>query len=219
MDYSKIKCVIFDFDGVIADTDTSRYAIMQDLLLPYGFDFQKQFKIEQLVGKSTSAFLKQYYSQIPEDERKKLALNRQTMYVDDLNKYCKTYHGAVDTLRKLKESGKDLRLATANDKWVVDKVLIHLQISDCFSKIYYKEVTENEQGNKDYSNVKNAIEYAQNQCVVVEDSPVGVAGAKRAGYYCMAFNHFNIQEISQSADVVIQSFADLKSLILGMENR
>jgi len=46
-----------------------------------------------------------------------------------------------------------------------------------------------------------------------------VAGAKRAGYYCMAFNHFNIQEISQSADVVIQSFADLKSLILGMENR
>ncbi|MDO8602207.1 MAG: HAD family phosphatase [bacterium] len=49
------------------------------------------------------------------------------------------------------------------------------------------------------------------QCIVVENSPLGVAAAKAAGAYCIGITSTVSAEILKEADLIIPSFEDLSS--------
>ncbi len=53
---SNIGCIIFDFDGVIADTDLGRYKVLKQILLDYDTELANSFNKKDLIGLSTKSF-------------------------------------------------------------------------------------------------------------------------------------------------------------------
>ena len=215
---TKINTILFDFDGVIADTENGRYESYCEIFACHGFDLRSRCQIKDLVGFSGEGFMRKFFPEIPVETAKKMVRKRQKHYMENLNVYCKPFPGARQTIKNLKAIGYYLALTTANSTDAAHKLLKSVEIWDYFNVVCGREICENPLTKvKDYTRVPAQINKNVEECIVIEDSPVGVSGAKRAGFYCIAFNHFNDQIITENADIIVNDYNELRK-IFGLNN-
>ena len=133
--------------------------------------------------------------------------------MEHLDRFCRPFPGARQTIADLKQKGYYLALTTANAAAMVKRLLEAVGALEYFDAVCGREICEDPVTKvKDYSRVPAQINKTIDECVVVEDSPVGVAGAKRGGFRCIAFDHYKDPEIQEQADVIIHDFNGLRKL-------
>ncbi len=207
------KCIIFDFDGVIADTDAGRFESLSELLYKYAIDLKSITNIRDLTGKSTEKFLCDNFKSLSETDINKIISERKKIFLSNLDKYCIVYPGAVETLRDLHKAGFELILATSNDMQLTKKLLEYHGIIKFFQKIFTREQTENKYTKtKDYRLVLKLLKRNSNECVVIEDSLIGVMAAKNADIFCIAFDRYDDDNVRKKADVLMKDYNDLRNL-------
>jgi beta-phosphoglucomutase len=82
-----------------------------------------------------------------------------------------------------------------------------------FSVVLSREQTENgTTGLKDYGLVMNILDKKSGECIVIEDSPVGVSAAKKAGLFCIAFERYKSEVLTRNADIIIHHYDELRKL-------
>ena len=117
------------------------------------------------------------------------------------------------SIAELKEKGYYLALTTANATEVAKILLQAVNVFEYFDAVCGREICEDPVTKvKDYSLVPKQINKTIEECVVIEDSPVGVMGAKRTGFYCIAFEHFKDEIITENADAIVHNYNDLRQL-------
>lgn len=209
----QINTLLFDFDGVIADTEAGRYEAYCDIFREYGYDLRSRCDVNDLVGFTGDGFAKKYFPEIPPEIVREMVRKRQTHYMEHLDRFCKPFPGMKQTIADLKQQGYFLALTTANATEVAKQLLEATGVSEYFDAVFGREFCENPETKvKDYSRIPGLINKRTEECVVIEDSPVGVAGAKRAGFYCIAFEHFEDPVITQQADVIVHDYNRLREL-------
>ncbi len=205
-----IKCLIFDLDGVIVDTDIGRYEVLNEILVQYGIDLKSNYTPEYLTGISTEKFLKDWFAYLPIHD---IIAKRRYFFFRNLDKYCIEYPGAVETIKDLHKAGYELSLATSNDAQMTKKMLKHIGITEFFHNVLSREQTENQlTGKKDYGQVLKILDKKPGECIVIEDSPIGVVAAKNAHIFCIAFERYKSTVIHENADIIITDYEDLRRL-------
>jgi beta-phosphoglucomutase len=71
-----LKAIIFDFDGVIADTELDRFRYLQQQSKRYGYTI-KDMDFVKIIGKRTSALLSELIPDMPENQIKEIATERK----------------------------------------------------------------------------------------------------------------------------------------------
>jgi len=209
-DIRHINAILFDFDGVIGDTENGRYEAYCDIFGEYGYDLRSRCQMPDLIGFTGDGFMKKYFPEIPASEVIEMVRKRQKHYMDNLDVFCKPFPGAQQTVKDLKRMGYFLALTTANATAVAMQLLQTVGLSDYFDAVCGREICEDVASKvKDYSRVPAYINKTVEECVVVEDSPVGVTGAKRGGFYCIAFEHYEDAAFRQ-ADLIVKDFNELR---------
>jgi HAD superfamily hydrolase (TIGR01509 family) len=210
---NRINTLLFDFDGVIADTENSRYEAYCDIFREYGYDMRSRCKVNDLAGFVGDSFAKKYFPEIPPEIIKEIVSKRQAFYMAHLDRFCKPYPGMRQTIIDLKGQNYCLALTTSNLTAVAKKLLEAVDVRDYFDVVFGREFCENPETKvKDYSRIPGLMNKSTEECVVIEDSPVGVTGAKRSGFYCIAFEHFEDPLIARQADAIIHNYNDLRKL-------
>lgn len=208
----KIKSIIFDFDGVIAETDTGRFELLAESLLDYNIDLKKDLNKIDLIGYSTKTFLQSNFKQLSNSDIEKIINKRRDIYLSNIEKYCKFYPNAIESLYGLKEK-YELILATTNSSETIRTIINQFDLDGLFIKLYTREDIDNEKGIKDYTRITKDLKYNIHQYIVVEDSEVGVLSAKVANFTCVSFNHFKIKIIDDFSDFVVEDFKQLVDII------
>ena len=212
-DIERTTTILFDFDGVIGDTETGRYEAYCDIFEEYGYDLRSRCQMTDLIGFTGDGFMSKFFPEIPADLVKEMVRKRQKHYMENLNVFCRPFPGVQQTIRDLKQKGYFLALTTANATAAAQLLIQSVGVMEQFDAICGREICEDPVTKvKDYSRVPAQINKTIDECVVVEDSPVGVAGAKRAGFSCIAFDHFNDPVIEEQADAVVHDFNGLRKL-------
>ena len=211
---SIMKCIVFDFDGVIAETDTARIKLLSEVLTSNGIDSSK-IKIDEISGLSTATYLKKYYPELSENLIIKIISQRQKMFFSELEKYLKPFPDAKDVILQLAEK-YELQLATTNTYSNARRMLEFLGLFDCFTHLYGRELVEDKHGFKDYKLIVDKLGYRIDNTIVIEDSFVGIDSAKDAGFFCIKFNPKNKETICDKADVTVNSYKELKRFIDGL---
>jgi HAD superfamily hydrolase (TIGR01509 family) len=211
----KVAAGIFDFDETIIDLEPQHTAAYEALCRAMGSDYARM----------PESFRTGSGRRIIDDIREMRAFFGWTKSEDELlairlrdfDEACRTsplelMPGAAKTIRDLQDLGIPLAIASSAVGSSIDILLRRFDLRDCFALIV--DGSEVEHGKPDpeaYLLTAKKLGAEPNECVVFEDSRVGVLAAKNAGAYCVAVRNQRAKEYQDlsSADLVLDSFEQL----------
>lgn len=208
---NEISCLIFDFDGVIANTDLARYKLLKELLKEYDLELSKSFTQKDIIGLSTKGFLKKHSTILNQLEIDKIICKRHNLFFSNLSKYCIPFKNMKESIVYF-NSNFSLAIATTNDTDNVKTQLEHLGVKKYFKWILGRDITENKDIEKTYELIPSVIKKETSECIVIEDSNFGVNAAVKEGYYCIRFDSNNFFPKGLENDRV-RSYKELKAKI------
>ena len=203
---------MFDFDGVIADTEGPEYRAWQETWAEYGHELTLEEWV-QCIGTNDP------HGWHPLDELSKrmgpdfdaLEANRrrQARHHPAIHALAEPLPGIVDLLDQAEAVGLHTAIASSSgDDWV-PVLLEQLGLTDRFAHLSIFDGTCPAKPAPDlYLRACAALGVEPAEAVAIEDSPNGIAAAKAAGLWCVAVPH----EITATLDL---SAADLVVPTLG----
>ncbi len=182
-----IKAVIFDFDGLIIDTETPWFKTFSEIYQEHGAFLPLETWV-QCVGASEKQFdpydyLEQCINRpVDRDSLRELSKEKYAFFIKGKS----VNPGVVNCLENAKSLGLNIGLASSSDRKWVEGYLKNLNLFDYFDYLCTKEQVTNVKPDPElYLNVLNNFEIAGNEAVAFEDSPNGARAAKLAGIYCV----------------------------------
>ncbi|WP_195892087.1 HAD family hydrolase [Bacillus niameyensis] len=180
-----IKAVIFDFDGLILDTETLWYECYKEVLAQYQVELPLEV-FAQIIGTHDSLFHEYMKEQL-----------KDTASIDVINKTAAALHkekvaeitireGVKEFLDEAKELGLRIGLATSSStRWVIP-FLKKFEIIDYFESIKTRDDVENIKPDPElYLKTLDEFQIQPEEAIVFEDSLNGATAAKRAGIPCV----------------------------------
>ncbi len=210
----KIKAVIFDLDGVIADSEHLSRDADAMVFEKYGIKLTDKERTDAF-GRRTPEIYSDALSarNRHEDVRKMIELKNEMLF-NLIRNELKPIQGSIELVSGLKKSGFRLAIASsANDK-KVQMELRELGIEGLFEKVVTgSDVSKGKPDPEIFLKAAKELGVKPENCAVVEDSSPGVQAAKDAGMFTIGFKSPNSpgQDLSV-ADIVIN---DLR-LVIGI---
>ncbi len=183
-----LQGILFDFDGLILDTETTIFQAWEEKFKEYG----KELLLEEwaeILGKSTDHLgpLYGFLNNFPEEDKKNEILQEVKQKESELVLLKNPLPGAEELIIKAKEEGLILGIVSSSDQDWVHSHLQRLGLFEYFDHTSCADEVEIAKPNPELYNIgleKTAL--ARDRVLVLEDSPNGVLAAKRAGLYCIA---------------------------------
>jgi beta-phosphoglucomutase len=208
-----IKCVIFDMDGVVVNTEPIAYKANGELFKSLNITVPDEV-YATFIGssdKNNMQKIKDLYNL--EHTREQLLEEKYKYYYEVFDKAddLELMPGVKDLIIDLHNRGIKLILASSAARRKIDKVFTRFGLYP-----YFDEVISGE--NFEYSKPHPAIfleavaksGFNKNECIIIEDSANGIQAAKAAGVYCIAYvSGHGLPQDTSDADKVITDFENL----------
>ena len=208
-----IKALIFDFDGLILDTETALLRSWEEIYAKYGITISR-VDWASLLG--TSRDLSAAYEMIEKHigepiDRESLRTRRMQRELE-LIKSEEVMPGVVDMIAEARERGLRLGVASSSDrKWVIGH-LMKLGLHAQFESIRCAEDVSHTKPSPDlYLAVLRDMGLQPHQAIAFDDSFHGVEAAIAAGIFCVAVpndvtRHWPMPE----ADLTVNALLDME---------
>ena len=200
-----ITAVIFDLDGLLADTESLHRQSYQEILREYGCEPSDEEYLDYWIrtGKGATYWIQEHNVDVDLSE---LQQQKHQRYMELVERSAQAMTGASALLKTL-SGKKKLALASASFR---DSVLGVIEVLD-MARYFDAVVTRNDvPRSKPFPDIfLRAAEHLQvepSECVVLEDSERGVLAAHRAGMKCIAVpNEYTRQNDFSTAELVMPS--------------
>ncbi len=208
-----IKAVIFDFDGVIADTPSAWLGSIGEFMKKRNVELTQE-DYENLVGKTFSKkyeiLKKKYGLDIDYDE---FWQNTQNLARKKVSENLPLNPGVEELINSLEEKGIILAIASANSRRNIHLITDKFNLTDKFSvMVDIHDVTEHKPSPAVYLKTAEKLGIDPKECVAVEDTLLGVESAKNAGMRVIAVpGKFSKDVDFSKADLVVESLEELNA--------
>lgn len=182
-----LKAVIFDMDGVIADTEKLHAQTSAEMLREFGILVPPKELSAKYAGTSDEFMFRDLFSEhrIPADPIATARRRWQKMYTL-LDGNIQPMPGAVELIRELKQHGVKIGLASGSYLHFIDLVLGKLSVKHFFDAIASGEEVKNIKPAPDvFLLAAQRLGVQPEHCIVIEDAVSGMIGAKCAGMKCV----------------------------------
>ena len=174
---SRITTALFDFDGVVADTEPLYDIFWEDMEEKYHLGipgFAAKIK-----GTTLSSIFTTYFAGYPETEKKKIAL---AVSEYELNMDFPEIPGSVYFIRRLKEKGVRLGVVTSSSSAKMQVALRKMQLDTVFDTIITAdEITKGKPDPMGYVLAAKKLNALPSECIVFEHSFSGIQAGNAAG--------------------------------------
>lgn len=208
-----IKAVIFDVDGLLADTEPLHFLAWKETLEKYGIKLAKAdfMKVAGIGTAPTAAYIARKYAL----DSGALFKEKTGIYAR-LIKKVRLMKGAKDAVMEFKKS---VAVAAASSSRIEDVsfVLRKVGILRLLDSITTGSEVKRIKPYPDiYLLAAKKLHLKPKECVAFEDTSAGVTAAKRAGMYCVAVpNGYTKTQDFSRADLVAKSLKniDMKKIL------
>ncbi len=214
-----IKALIFDFDGVIVDSEPLHLRAFQKTVQTVGLKLSTtDYYLRYLACDDKSffrTFLEDNGKQCTEAEIDRLIREKGICFEEMIGENIRIFPGVAEFLKAV-EGQFHVAIGSGALTEEINLILRGRNLSGFFGFIIGADNTQNpkpspevylkclERLKTDYDSTVTAAE-----CVVFEDSPHGVMAAKRAGMKCVAITNSCSGDELALADRVIESFCEI----------
>lgn len=208
-----LKALVFDFDGVIVDTETQWYYIYRDWLKKaYHYDLRIQDYLV-CVGSSSErlfAFLKQKLG--TDEDIRKFEKQAMSEFIER-TRNLPAMEGVAELVTAAKEKGLRLAIATSATRKKPQVHLERLQLLEYFDAFSTAELSRHIKPAPDiFVKAAELLDCSCTECLAIEDSRNGLIAATRAGMPCLIVPN----KITESSDFTgcYRKLSSLKELKL-----
>ncbi|HIJ97045.1 MAG TPA: HAD family phosphatase [Desulfuromonadales bacterium] len=191
------EAVIFDFDGVIVDTEPLHYRAFQRVLEPHGFHFTWQQYVETYIGFDDRDAFKEAFIALNREldaaRLQQLITAKAAVFQDVIRAGVVPYPGVIELVRRLHASGTPLAICSGALLSDILPILTLLELGDCFSVIVTADDVAASKPDPDCYRLtfdrlsalqKNPL--TKGGVLVIEDTPAGISAALGAGLRVVA---------------------------------
>jgi HAD superfamily hydrolase (TIGR01509 family) len=208
-----MRALIFDFDGLILDTEMPDYQAWEQVYQSYGVtlplekwgsiiggnaesDFEPYGYLESLVGKPV--------------DREQIWVTRRKSYLDTLESQ-PVLPGVMDYLNAAKQKNLGLAIASSSPENWVEGHLSRLELRDYFDVVVTADdVMHTKPSPELFLLAAQQMKVDPAATIVLEDSPNGIKAAKRAHMFAVAVPNKVTRQLDLSeADLQLNSLAEM----------
>jgi beta-phosphoglucomutase family hydrolase len=211
------RTILWDMDGVISDSYSLHFAAWQETFAKRGIKFTRD-DFTRLFGTRNDFLIRSMTGgELPERDVKLMVQEKEEIFRRKAAGNIKPFPGVMRLLNALKKGGFRLGLVSSAPKENIDLTLNELNLMGIFDCIVSgQEVSESKPSPQLYLLAAEKLQVTPNDCVVIEDSPFGVKGAKAAGMKCLAVTNTHPRRDLEQADKVVDSLEEVDLITLLM---
>ncbi len=209
-----LKCIIFDMDGVLVDSETLSAKVFQEMAGELGFDLDFETAIERFAGTSMQENLQFIEAHIPgklpPDFEKDFRERTYEVFKNDLQ----AVPGIHDLIAQL-----DIPFCVASSG-PVEKIRLNLSLVDLLEPFEHKIFSSYDIGSWKpdpgiFLHAAGSMGFTPEECVVVEDSAAGIQAARAGGFRVYArANDKKKKAFEELGATVFENMKELEKLIL-----
>ena len=202
----EIAAVIWDMDGVLADTAPHHLLAWQETFAKRGINFtEADFK--RGFGIRNDAIIKNTLGeQVTEAEIETIAREKEATFRRIIGKDVKPLPGALELLQALDERGVKMAIASSTTIENIRLIIGSLGIKKYFKAVVTgHDVTEGKPSPQVFLLAAKRLGAEPRNCIVFEDAVAGVKAAKSAGMYCVAVSNTHPREKLTEADLIVET--------------
>ena len=211
----RIKALIFDFDGLILDTETPDVHAWEKIYAEYGFQFPLESWAQIIGGTGASTFNAAVHLQSLLSDPLDLDTlqQRQNHLSHSLVDQQVVLPGVMDYLHDAKRLGLKLAVASSSSHAWVDTHAKRLDIFEYFDKVICADdvgIGRTKPHPDLFLKALDELGVRNDEAIVFEDSPNGVRAAHAAGIFVVAVpNSVTSLLAIENANLTLSSLADL----------
>ncbi|GKS57872.1 haloacid dehalogenase [Nitrospira sp.] len=215
-----LRAILFDFDGVIADTEPLHFRGFQQILSDIDIPLTEADYYARYLGfDDRGAFTEALRSSgraAPSDAITELVKKKASVYLQTVRDHIRIFPG-VEPFVRLAASRFPLAIVSGALRGEIELILDVAGFRPCFRHITSAEdVTQGKPHPQGFRLALDALNrtthstpITASECLVIEDSLPGIRGARAAGMKVLAVaNTHTIQELGE-ADAIAYSLADV----------
>jgi len=215
--------VIFDFDGVIVDTEPLHYQAFQKILTPRNLAYSwEDYKAVYMGFDDRDAFREAFVrggSALTEGELEQLIAHKATIFQEVIASGVAPYPGVTALINKLHEQGTPLAICSGALRSDILPIIDQLGVASCFSLIITADdVPHSKPDPTCYRIAAQQLIAAYTDrlspdapIIAIEDTPAGISSAKGAGLLVVAVSNSYPAERLQQADKIVASLEELQT--------
>lgn len=209
----EVKCVIFDCDGVLVDTEKTGNGILLSMAAEYGF----KMKIEDAYRHFNGRNLKECFLHIENAIAKKLPEDFEATYrkksFEAFKTQVKPMKGVVCFIEKLK-----IPYCVASSD-PVDKIRLNLEVAGLLAKFENKifssyQINSWKPDPGIFLHAAKQMGFEVKDCIVIEDSKAGVISGISGGFKVYGFaNGYNNDDLEKEGAILFESYEELDEIL------
>lgn len=200
--------VLWDLDGTLIDSTEYHWKAWQQTVEKEGFLLTREQFIACFGQRSETAVYSYCSADLSLADAQRIVENKQSLYREIIhNQGISLVNGADSLLKELKNIGWKQALATSAGSQDVVIILNALKLETMFDTwLSAESVKESKPNPEIFLLAASRLQVEPKNCIVVEDSAVGIQAAQKAGMKSIGVlsSHKNL-----SADYVISSLSEL----------
>ena len=207
-----IDTLVFDFDGVIIDTEVPTFTAWQEVFESFGQSVDRALWSEIIGGGQklfdTMAYLESIVGPLPDREAVRRRKNERA---DKMIAESPVLPGVLDHLADARRLGLRLAVASSSSRDWVEGHLAERGLLEYFAAIVTRDdVSRVKPDPALYATAVERVGSEPASAFAIEDSFNGVTSAKRAGLLCVAVpNEMTLDMDFEQADVRLGSLAEV----------
>ena len=214
-----LRAIIFDCDGVIADTEPMHLAAFQRVLEEEGILLTSdQYYRDYLALDDRNCFTRVHNDRRIPLGSEKLAdlITRKAEYIEPMMRsHLLVFPGVVEFMRRVSER-YSMAVASGALRHEVEMVLQHAGVRELFQVVVAAEDVVNGKPHPEpflkacsLLNASREEAIGSHECLVIEDSIPGIRAAHNAGMRCLAVTNSYPRERLDNADLVVEGLAEV----------
>lgn len=209
-----IKALIFDFDGLILDTETPEVLVWQNIYKEHGFELPVEEWEKTVGGYGVSDFdAAHHLSLLSQGRLDPVSLKaRYRLEADAIIHANPILPGVMDLIREAQAEGLKIAIGSSSPHSWVDSHTQRLDIHHHFDHIVCQDDVppgKTKPHPDIYLKALEKLNVEKNEAVVFEDSPNGVLASKRAGVFVVAVPNPLTMKMNVQGDLTVSSLAGL----------
>ena len=207
---NKTKAILFDLDGTLVRTMEFHFDAWRKAMLHYGV-YLAPDDYYPLEGTNVYELAKKLFElhNLNGCDEKELVNNKEKYYLDTNNFVL--YPGVIELLNIIKSNDIKLGLVTAGLRKRLNNTvpLEFLKIFDVI--ITGQDTSEGKPSPKPYLTAAKKLGVKPEDCIAVENAPVGIESARNAKIYCVAICNTVDRSYLTEASEVVESIDQIKN--------